>query len=175
MGYCPLSKRQARSLGVEQGARGVRVHRLGARGARRWARGTQALGRQTTQERADEQAGSRGMQAGSRGKQARSTGAGRALGCSGGTDAGTRGVGARGCSSRRGVSVTRRGRACAARRPGRGLGMLLSQQVVHSLHSACFDPVLLSIVPESIFGEIFFFREKNICLKKKSNKIRQNF
>ena len=28
-----------------------------------------------------------------------------------------------------------------ARRPGRGLGVLLGQQAMHSVHSACFDPV----------------------------------
>ena len=32
------------------------------------------------------------------------------------------------------------GRAAWAR-PGRGLGVLLGQQAVHSMHSACFDPV----------------------------------
>ena len=31
--------------------------------------------------------------------------------------------------------------ARAARRPWRGLGVLLGQQAVHSVHSACFDPV----------------------------------
>ena len=30
------------------------------------------------------------------------------------------------------------GRAGTGRRPGRGLGVLLGQQVVHSVHSACF-------------------------------------
>ena len=43
------------------------------------------------------------------------------------------GAGAYGCGSRRG--------AREARRPGRGLGVLLGQQAVHSLHSTCFDPV----------------------------------
>ena len=46
---------------------------------------------------------------------------------------GARGAGARGRGSRR--------RARTSRRPGRGLGVLLGQQAVHSVHSACFDPV----------------------------------
>ena len=28
-----------------------------------------------------------------------------------------------------------------AGRPGRGMGVLLGQQAVHSVHSACFDPI----------------------------------
>ena len=54
-------------------------------------------------------------------------------GCAGGMGArGAQGVGARERGSRLG--------ACAGR-SGRGLGLLLGQQAVHSVHSACFDPV----------------------------------
>ena len=60
-------------------------------------------------------------------------GAAVGAGALGGTGAGARGVGARGRCSRRGAHVTRR--------PRRGLSMLLGQQAMHSVHSACFDPV----------------------------------
>ena len=54
-----------------------------------------------------------------------------ALGARHGT--GAQGSGAHGRDNMRG--------ALAARRPGRDLGMLLGQQAVHSVHSACFGPV----------------------------------
>ena len=42
-------------------------------------------------------------------------------------------------SRRGGLAVRRRGHAGCCR--ARGLGMLLGQQAVHSVHSACFDPI----------------------------------
>ena len=42
---------------------------------------------------------------------------------------------------RRALRRDSRRKARAARRPGRGLGLLLGQHAVHSVHSACFDPV----------------------------------
>ena len=117
MGYCPFEHWLGTKTGV--GARRRRHATLG-RGTT-----TRRLGAgHARRRRARKQAGR---------TSAGRAGAGRALGRAGGTGAGARGVGARGHSSRRGARATRR--------LGRGLGMLLGQQVVHSLHSACFDPV----------------------------------
>ena len=96
-----------------------------------------------------------------RGAQAKARGAGarhsdttrRRWGAAQRHDAQALGAGERGAAGRRrarrrgarGAGVLGRAGACgtqAWKRLGRGLSVLLGQQVVHSMHSACFDPVL---------------------------------
>ena len=152
----------------------------GAHGTGRWARGTQALG--AGQEGGTGAGGLASGRAGGTGARGRSRHAG-----------GDHRLGARGARARegrwgaraqaRGALGSSGATAGAGRGRHAGLGVAWACCWANRLCTRCTQPVLtqfrLSIVPESLNEycslQNFFKRKKVLNLKKKSNKIRQNF